>query len=82
MGTDDRELLQQCIAGVRGYGMWKRGKCHFCEIRTGKRDKRQSFGLHRSGGYHGFRCGTKGKARWAAFVHRTAEERQTEEQDL
>lgn len=79
--SNDLEILRQCIDGLRGYGKWRRGKCHFCIIKLGTIDKRQSFGLHRDGGYHCFRCGTKGRASWARFKHVTAEEREQEEQD-
>lgn len=44
-----------------GTGWW-RVNCPFCIERTGKDDRKQSFGLLAStGGYHCFRCGVAGK---------------------
>jgi len=54
--------IRAAIAGSPPSGTgWRRGHCPFCVERTGKADRRQSFGVHESGRYCCFKCGVGGR---------------------
>lgn len=40
---------------------WRRGACPFCPTKLGKEDRKDCLGVHNGGGWHCFRCGTKGR---------------------
>lgn len=62
MGQRDDEILAAISRGRLGGTGWWRVNCPFCIERTGKEDKKASFGvLASTGGYHCFRCGVAGK---------------------
>lgn len=58
-------LIAAAVAGGKvGSGGWIRVPCPFCLLRTGKTDRRGSFGyLAGTGVYHCFKCGVAGKLR-------------------
>lgn len=66
---DDRDwsainaLVEDAIEGrLTGASGWRRADCPFCEDRTGKADKRQSFAFNTAtGGYVCNRCQTRGR---------------------
>lgn len=60
--SDSDDLILAAIAGKRPSATgWARGNCPWCEIKTGKPDKKQCLGvLVTVGHWHCFRCGSSG----------------------
>jgi hypothetical protein len=56
------DLVLNAVAGRRANSTgWVRGNCPWCEIQTGKSDRKQCLGLHiLTGKWHCFRCGSAG----------------------
>lgn len=76
MVSSDRDdmILEVLSDAAYASGDWARANCPFCLDVTGKEDKKKSFGVHRDGGYHCFRCYTSGHLgavpEWANFSSR------------
>lgn len=60
---EEIEAVEAAIAGRRvGLSGWVRANCPICELRLGKSDRKQCLGYNvRSGKFHCFRCGAKGR---------------------
>jgi len=66
MSREDDELVLGAVARARPSPTgWRRGPCPFCELLTGRTDRKFSIGVSTRGFYNCFKCETKG---WLADV--------------
>jgi len=62
-------LVQTAVSAARPSSTgWRRGPCPFCELATGKVDRKQSLGVSARGYYNCFKCATSGWLKDAAPI--------------